>query len=414
MPGDERRISPVACVLLVTLRLFIGWHLLYEGLWKYHTQSTSQPWTSEGYLRNATGPFRSYFRSLTGDPKDQNWLDYDTVAARWDGWANRYASHYPGAAEAPAKGRSQSDQIQLMLNGPKEFAVELAALPDGADLSRWQKSIRFDAAKQRLIVDGTQHLLPSERDAILAQTPLIETPTAEQAAQAELVRKYHDAVNRLFTLQSRLSYKERLAVLLKGDPDRVGTLQTEKGGAVIEKRMGDIERYQKLLDKYEQDFALARTGYQWDHLSRGWSELQQLRRQLIGPVQALESELKTKATEMLGESQLLAGPVPEPLTPIRSIDLQTMWGLMICGGLLITGLFTRLGALGAAGLLTMFYLAMPPWPGSPPEVGIEHNFIVNKVLIEATACLAFAALPTGRWFGVDALLALLFYRRRRD
>lgn len=178
--------------------------------------------------------------------------------------------------------------------------------------------------------------------------------------------------------------------------------------------MGDIERYQKLLDKYEHDFALARTGYQWDHLSRGWSELQQLRRQLIGPVQALESELKTKATEMLGESQLLAGPVPEPITPIRSIDLQTMWGLMICGGLLITGLFTRLAALGAAGLLTMFYLAMPPWPGSPPEVGIEHNFIVNKVLIEATACLAFAALPTGRWFGVDALLALLFYRRRRD
>jgi uncharacterized membrane protein YphA (DoxX/SURF4 family) len=116
---------------------------------------------------------------------------------------------------------------------------------------------------------------------------------------------------------------------------------------------------------------------------------------------------------LLSQQQLAAGPVPEPMTPIRSINLQTMWGLTIIGGLLVAGLFTRLAAIAGAGLLTMFYLAAPPWPGTPPEVGIEHNFIVNKVFIEVVALLAFASLPTGRWFGVDALFAALFRRRVR-
>ncbi len=45
----------IACVLLVTLRLFIGWQLAYEGFWKVSTLDTARPWTSEGYLKNARG-----------------------------------------------------------------------------------------------------------------------------------------------------------------------------------------------------------------------------------------------------------------------------------------------------------------------------------------------------------------------
>lgn len=412
VPGDERKISHLACFLLVTLRLFVGWHLLYEGLWKLNTQTTARPWTAEGYLKNATGPFRNYFRQLTGDPDDLLWLDYDHMSQKWDRWHQRYVAHYPGAQEA-ANGRSAADQLHLMLNGPSTFVADLAELPPGVDLKRWDKAIKYDAAKKRLIVDGQYHLLPTERDAILALAPPIDNPTPEQAAAAAVVKSFHDAVNRVYTLQSRLSYKERLAALLKGDPERVGILQKEKDGAIVEQRMGDVERYKTLLARYETNYAQAKTAYQWDHLSRQWSELQQLRRDLVGPVQALEIELKTKATELLSETQLQAGPVPEEMTPMRSINLQTMWGLTILGGLLIAGLFTRLAGLGAAGLLMMFYLAAPPWPGTPPQEGIEHNFIVNKVLMEATTCLVFAATPTGRWFGIDAIFAALFRRRKQ-
>lgn len=79
---------------------------------------------------------------------------------------------------------------------------------------------------------------------------------------------------------------------------------------------------------------------------------------------------------------------------------------------MILGLFSRLSAFGAAGLLMLFYMAMPPFPGVPPAPGPEHSLIVNKNLIEVIACLALASLPTGRWFGVDGLVHGLISRKK--
>lgn len=59
-------------VFLVLLRLAIGWHFLIEGLEKIHSvdlgsTTTNKPFSSEGYLREATGPLAAYFRELAGD-----------------------------------------------------------------------------------------------------------------------------------------------------------------------------------------------------------------------------------------------------------------------------------------------------------------------------------------------------------
>lgn len=50
-------------VLLVMLRLAIGWHLLFSAVEKVRKDS----WSSEGYLREATGPPGPTFRELAGD-----------------------------------------------------------------------------------------------------------------------------------------------------------------------------------------------------------------------------------------------------------------------------------------------------------------------------------------------------------
>lgn len=409
MLGDERKVSPVACFLLVTLRLAIGWHLLYEGWWKINTQTTATPWTAEGYLKNATGPFRTTFRNLTGDPNDLNWLDYDKVSARFDDYVARFQAHYPGVNDKPERGPSVAERVALLLDGPEDYRVELAQLPEGVDISKWKNAIRFDAAKKRLIVNGQYHLLPDERDAILALAPLNDDTPAEQK---EVVAKFRKAVEDVFKQQAKLPIRQQLAALLKGDPDRVGVLQ-QKGDVIVEKRMGEIEQYKAAIDRYEANLKKTRQPFQWDHLQKQWLELQSLRKKLVDPVKALELELRTEAEKLLDATQLAKGPVPPPMTQMRSINLQTMYGLAIVGILLIAGLFTRVAALGGFGLLMMFYLAIPPWPGTPPEVGIEHNYIVNKVLVEAIACLAFVFLPSGRWFGVDAIGAALF-RRKRD
>jgi hypothetical protein len=59
-------------------------------------------------------------------------------------------------------------------------------------------------------------------------------------------------------------------------------------------------------------------------------------------------------------------------------------------------------------------MAMPPWPGVQEIPSIEHNLIVNKVLVEALALLAIATMPTGKWFGLDAAVSALLNRRSKQ
>src|SRR5262249_29466161 len=113
-------------------------------------------------------------------------------------------------------------------------------------------------------------------------------------------------------------------------------------------------------------------------------------------------------------AELKKGPVPEPESKIRQINQITMWSLLILGVTLILGLFSRLSALCAAGLLLLFYLPMAPLPGVPEAPGPEHSLIVNKNRIECIACLALASLPTGRWIGLDALVRRFILRKKTD
>ena len=133
------------------------------------------------------------------------------------------------------------------------------------------------------------------------------------------------------------------------------------------------------------------------------------------PVKAAEP---TPAAEPKKEPTLfdLKGPyVPTPpMTPLRQIDLLTMWGLSAVGLCLMLGLFTPLAALGGAVYLLGFYLSMPPWPGLPEGITEGHYRYVNKNLIEMLACLVLASTPNGLWIGLDAFLFGWIGRGRPD
>ncbi|WP_010587683.1 DoxX family protein [Schlesneria paludicola] len=409
MPSDLRKIPWLAVALLVVLRVSIGWHLLYEGLWKLNTQSTAAPWTAEGYLKNSTGPMRTAFRNMTGDPNDLSWLDYESMSAKWDGWRDRFVAHY--GVEATALDR-------LLDGSPNGFSVVVPELPAGFDLSEAIKSagiakdaIKYDAATKKLTIDGKLHLLPTEQAKLLEVIKDAQKAATDKAGFDPVIK----AVNDVARQSSKLSYRERLAAMLKGDPERVGIVQKAKGddGQELVVMVGEVEYYKEQIKQYEEKYAEAKTKFEWDHLERQWSDLQKTRRNLVGPVQALEKDLFDDASKILGEQQLALGPVPPAPSPMQRINSQTMWGLTIFGLLLMVGLFTRLSAIGGAGLLMMFYMAMPPWPGVQEIPSIEHNLIVNKVLVEMIALLAIAALPSGKWFGIDAIISALIHRVRR-
>ncbi|UII76553.1 DoxX family membrane protein [Flagellimonas sp. HMM57] len=63
-------------ISIVLLRVFIGWHFLYEGVIKLFNPE----WTSFGYLASAQGPLKPFF-SLLISPSVIGWVDVLNMAA---------------------------------------------------------------------------------------------------------------------------------------------------------------------------------------------------------------------------------------------------------------------------------------------------------------------------------------------
>jgi thiosulfate dehydrogenase [quinone] large subunit len=59
---------------LVVMRTLIGWHFLYEGIYKLWAPAWSRagaplaPWSSGGYLRGASGPLAGLFHAVAASP----------------------------------------------------------------------------------------------------------------------------------------------------------------------------------------------------------------------------------------------------------------------------------------------------------------------------------------------------------
>jgi len=61
---EDMRLSRGPLVAITVLRVFVGWHFLYEGISKL----TSPSWSAAGYLKQARGPFADLFKWLASQP----------------------------------------------------------------------------------------------------------------------------------------------------------------------------------------------------------------------------------------------------------------------------------------------------------------------------------------------------------
>lgn len=85
------------------------------------------------------------------------------------------------------------------------------------------------------------------------------------------------------------------------------------------------------------------------------------------------------------------------------VNILNMAALTIVGITLILGIYERLGAFIGIGLLTIYYLAQPSFPGLA-QVNVEGNYwFVNKNLIELLVCVLLFQFPTGHHFGLSNL-----------
>lgn len=61
---ERGQFSRSAMISITVLRVFVGWHFLYEGIAKL----TSPSWSAAGYLKQARGPFAGLYKWLASQP----------------------------------------------------------------------------------------------------------------------------------------------------------------------------------------------------------------------------------------------------------------------------------------------------------------------------------------------------------
>ncbi len=95
---------------------------------------------------------------------------------------------------------------------------------------------------------------------------------------------------------------------------------------------------------------------------------------------------------------------------LKIVDLLNIYGLILIGLALFTGLFIRLASLSGVLLLSLYYFAYPPFGASLFNMNEGHLFIVDRIFIEAAA-LSFILFYKEKGYGLDALTGWLRKRK---
>jgi uncharacterized membrane protein YphA (DoxX/SURF4 family) len=365
---------------LVLLRLVIGFHFLFEGWSKIQTYEPVAPveipgphqnafqygwpvghpvkaapprktakgknhWTSEAFLREATGPLAGVYRWLAGDPL------LDQLEVR------------PPVDEGPADKMHE----RLPPGLEKEWRAYFDRFVDHYGLEGKQVE-RLEAALNQSKCQTVCWLLTGVKT-VSRPAPAGNATLEDEVEMPKRIQEYKDKVKYLRDLQGI----DRSATLRPNLDAEVKEVKAE-----VNRLRGEL---QSAVD--EQTAAMKKS----------------LRDTLALDPQKLK----------LGRVPEPVLPHWQDWDRLHWADFLLRWGIAIIGGCLLVGLFTRTACvLGALFLLTVF-LSQPALPLLPatPEQEIHYQLIF-KTLIEMMALLTLATTLSGRWVGVDGLLHCLF------
>lgn len=446
----QQKWSPRVFFLL-TLRLVIGWHFLFEGLYKINTHETGQtetsrPFTSEPYFAVAEGPVGDLMRkTYLGDvdkaladrvtpdagrvsgfnglsSAQQAELCPPTVAKLFDEAAKDglpvAAAEVPKAQAAWDKAKAESKVPQL-----KEDAAKAKKAADDADGAVVKAEGEAEKAKARAVLDddfakrdAAKAAEAALRDARRVAMELRTKQAHADKTVADAEKKITDAKAKLDAAQAKVDalqnsgegLKLTYARWLYGADRReakVKFVSTDVPQTVPE-RVAHIALMRKHLDGL-----LAR---QAEELGNGYTYEQKRTTEAKADLTAAKASLLKDADDFASSLVEYASgkPVPAAEKPIKLLDKITMWAIMAIGACLLLGLFTPAACVAGAGFLLMTYLTHPPFPWYPLPPGTEGNpLFVNKNVIEMIGLLVVAVHPTGRWLGLDSIWYWLVFKK---
>jgi len=361
----------LALIFLVSLRLAIGWHFLFEGLEKRRSVNLEesvligkpwsgelgQPWTSESYFREGAGPLAKIVRSRIGDTDDLLIARLTPRPLSSNGGASLSR---PGDRMPELLDNEWDDYLNRLI---AHHALDVLQQERAKTILQWEKDQFVPWLTE---TPGTVGWLLSGQWTDFERKPFKRTTLTEsydvQISVSDRVEEYRRKVEELRALQ--------------GPSDAIGK---------------DVEKGKRPAVR---------------------AEVMALRSELQGLLEERNGQMKKMLIDNVvsKESIRIRGPVPQPPKPsiIRWIDLGTRWGLLVIGGCLLLGFLSRTMSFAGAMFLLMTLLTHPslPWLPEPPNAE-GHYFFVNKNMIEMLALFMLAFIPSGRWFGIDGLIHAL-------
>lgn len=118
-------------MLLVVLRIAVGWHFFYEGYWKY----THASYSAEPFLQQAKGPLADQFHMSVPDQYGSQRLSVPEMTKAWKAYAQDVSTHY-GFTE-----QQQADADRLVELKAKELDLYLNNELDPVELQKYQSEI---------------------------------------------------------------------------------------------------------------------------------------------------------------------------------------------------------------------------------------------------------------------------------
>jgi uncharacterized membrane protein YphA (DoxX/SURF4 family) len=418
-PGPDAGINRGTRFFLVMLRLAIGWHFLFEGVEKLNNPT----WSSEAYLREASGPLAAPFQELAGDSlKDRLVVGADgsfpqRLGLEWDVYLDRFTTHYEMTKDQREQAKVKLDQakdatIRFLTLGkrpvkvpgkmPPALEVELT-VPERIKL--YEDKVTW--ARQREETTRTQ-------DPLTGWAQVRDARSQAAAIRAGLKK---DLDGQTQAMMDSLATVLKPAPFLEKDDDKLLV-----NDSIMERIRAEWEAYLKwFVDHYQLTDQQAKRAETLMGLARErMQEFLRGNKRSIHSVKEQGLELKRSLDSVLTAEQSTidrAPPAPVTRLPLAFraswsrldwADFVVTYGLLAVGALLIAGFLTRTTCLVGALFLLSFYLAMPPLPWLEQNPRAEgHYLYVNKNIIEMLALLALATTRSGRWLGIDGLLHLL-------
>jgi uncharacterized membrane protein YphA (DoxX/SURF4 family) len=425
-PSSSDQLTVLSRFFLIALRLAIGWHFLIEGIHKFEVPN----WSSEVYLRESVGPAAPLFRKLAGDPVVEKLTPTDAsispaLEREWKRYFDAYAAYYKLDAEQLKMAQINFDQLKAdtfdWLNSAK-LPTTMPSLypPDDVRLDRTIVQRLADLKKYEAVLrDVESQMANADPQVLVARVETLKKLEMEKIKEME--KEIHSAKNE--DDKDKAIYERNLAIAKsKANIDNMTAVQKSLKKEADALYLAAKKNVADFRAELKRDLDARTEFFKKNLLPAPPEEKKETKPEAKASKEEKKAEEKKKVEPktVLRKDQAALPPLTEPVRlPLSEWSLLdwsnagVKYGLVAVGGLLILGFFSRLAALVGAFYLLMFFVAMPPLPWYPENPRAEgHYLFINKNIVEMLALLVLATLPTGRWAGIDALVALIFPGRQ--